>query len=119
MAQSVLKFDPGRQQEALGEQRSGGENVGCIRLAIMLVQVNRLLDREVGFIVIIILFYFLFSFRAFQRAPLAGRPDFFGAGGCLSTWHGVGGFTTNSPSSHPVVFFYCGISPFKKLRSPG
>jgi hypothetical protein len=34
MAQSVLKFDPGGRQEALGEQRPDGENGGCIRLAI-------------------------------------------------------------------------------------
>ena len=32
---------------------------------------------------------------ALHRARLAGRPDFFGAGGCLLVWHGVGGFATN------------------------
>ena len=37
--------------------------------------------------------------------PLAGRPFFFCAGGCLSTWHGVGGFTAISPPSPLVVFF--------------
>ena len=69
MAQSALEFDPGGRQEARGEKRSDGENGGCIRLAILLFPVNRLLDREVGFIIIF--------FRAFQRAPLAGRQFFF------------------------------------------
>ena len=36
---------------------------------------------------------------ALHRAPLADRPDFFGAGGCLLIWHGVGGFATNSSAS--------------------
>lgn len=52
MAQSALEFDPGGRQEARGEQRSDGENGGCIRLAILLFLVNRLLDREVDFIII-------------------------------------------------------------------
>ena len=52
MAQSALEFDPGGRQEARGEQRSDGENGGCIRLAILLFPVNRLLDREVDFIII-------------------------------------------------------------------
>ena len=101
MAQSALEFDPGGRQEARGEQRSDGENGGCIRLAILLFLVNRLLDREVDFIIIFLLLFF----RAFKRAPLAGRPFFFCAGGCLSTWHGVGGFTAISPPSPLVVFF--------------
>ena len=33
------------------------------------------------------------------RAPLAGRPDFFGADGCLKIWQGVGVFATSSSSS--------------------
>ena len=82
-------------------------------LFILPFPVNRLLDREAGFIIILLLLLLFPPPRAFQRALLAGRPDFFGAGGCLSTWHGVGGFTTNSPSSPQVVFTVA------KLRSPG
>ena len=102
MAQSALEFDPGGRQEARGEQRSDGENGGCIRLAILLFPVNQLLDREVGFI--IILFPLFFSCLP-TRAPCWSVVFFFCAGGCLSTWHGVGGFTANSPSSPLVVFF--------------
>ena len=106
MAQSVLKFDPGGRQEALGEQRPDGENGGCIRLAIYSAFPSEPAFRSRSrfyyyFIIIIII---IPPPRAFQRALLAGRPDFFGAGGCLSTWHGVGGFTTNSPSSPQVIF---------------
>ena len=41
---------------------------------------------------------------ALNRAPFAGRPDFFGAGGFLPIWRGVGGFATNSNSNHHRAF---------------
>ena len=56
-----------------------------------------------GFVVLFTIIIFSLSHirrltcHSLHRAPLVGRPDFFGAGGCLLIWHGEGGFKTNRP----------------------
>ena len=37
--------------------------------------------------------------HALHRTPLVGRPELFGAGGCLPIWHGMGGLMADASSS--------------------